>query len=43
MTLPEEGYRLRIFVGESDKHSSIPLYEWIVVEARLYYPNPSLF
>jgi hypothetical protein len=34
MTLPEEGYLLRIFVGESDKHSKIPLYEWIVVEAR---------
>jgi uncharacterized protein len=34
MTLPEEGYLLRVFVGESDRHSNIPLYEWIVVEAR---------
>ena len=34
MTLPEEGYLLRIFVGESDKHANTPLYEWIVVEAR---------
>jgi len=34
MTLPEEGYLLRIFIGESDKHSGIPLYEWIVIEAR---------
>jgi PII-like signaling protein len=34
MTLPEEGYLLRIFIGESDKHASLPLYEWIVLEAR---------
>jgi uncharacterized protein len=34
MTLPEEGYLLRIFIGESDKHAHIPLYEWVVVEAR---------
>ena len=34
MTLPEEGYLLRVFIGESDKHSGIPLYEWLVVEAR---------
>jgi PII-like signaling protein len=34
MTLPEEGYLLRIFIGESDKQDRIPLYEWIVVEAR---------
>src|SRR6056297_3159204 len=25
---------LRIFVGESDKHGKIPLYEWIVRRAR---------
>jgi PII-like signaling protein len=34
MTLPEEGYLLRIFVGESDKHGGHPLYEWIVMKAR---------
>jgi len=34
MTLPEEGYLLRIFIGESDKFSGKPLYEWIVVQAR---------
>jgi PII-like signaling protein len=34
MILPEEGYLLRIFVGESDKHAGRPLYEWIVTEAR---------
>ena len=34
MTLPEEDYLLRIFIGESDKHARVPLYEWIVVEAR---------
>jgi hypothetical protein len=30
MTPPEEGYLLRIFVGESDKKDGLPLYEWIV-------------
>ena len=34
MVLPEEGYLLRIFIGESDKHASQPLYEWIVQQAR---------
>lgn len=34
MVLPEEGYLLRIFIGESDKHAGKPLYEWIVIQAR---------
>lgn len=34
MTIPEEGYLLRIFVGESDKHEGKPLYEWLVLKAR---------
>ena len=34
MKIPEEGYLLRIFVGESDKHGHLPLYEAIVVKAR---------
>lgn len=34
MMLPEEGYLLRIFIGESDKHDGKPLYEWIVRKAR---------
>ena len=34
MMLPEEGHLLRIFVGESDKHKGVPLYEWIVRQAR---------
>ena len=34
MTLPEEGYLLRIFIGENDKHAGRPLYEWLVVQAR---------
>jgi PII-like signaling protein len=25
---------LRIFIGESDKHEGVPLYEWIVRKAR---------
>ncbi len=32
--LPQEGYLLRIFVGESDKYAGKPLYEWLVIEAR---------
>jgi hypothetical protein len=32
--LPQEGCLLRIFVGESDRHSGIPLHEWIVLQAR---------
>ena len=34
MMLPKEGCLLRVFVGESDRHSGRPLYEWIVLEAR---------
>ncbi len=32
--LPEEGYLLRIFIGESDKKDGMPLYEWIVKRAK---------
>ncbi|HET9478242.1 MAG TPA: DUF190 domain-containing protein [Pyrinomonadaceae bacterium] len=34
MHRPEDGYLLRIFVGESDKHGHHPLYEAIVLKAR---------
>jgi|SRR5262249_20303836 len=34
MTLPEEGYLLRIFIGESDSAGHKPLYEVIVLKAR---------
>ena len=34
MMLPEEGYLLRIFIGESDRHDGKLLYEWIVSKAR---------
>jgi len=34
MHLPEEGYLLRIFIGESDHHAGKPLYEWLVLQAR---------
>lgn len=34
MVVPREGYLLRIFLGESDKHDAKPLYEWIVLRAR---------
>ena len=34
MVLPREGSLLRIFIGESDKHEGMALYEWIVRKAR---------
>ena len=34
MTLPNEGSLLRIFIGESDRHGGMPLYEWIVRTAK---------
>lgn len=30
----EQGFQLRIYVGESDKHDRRPLYEWIVAQAH---------
>ena len=29
MTIPEEGFLLRVFIGESDRHGHHPLYEAI--------------
>jgi PII-like signaling protein len=34
MPLTEEGYSLRIFIGESNKQDGMPLYEWIVRSAK---------
>lgn len=34
MVLPREGHLLRIFIGESDRHERMALYEWIVRKAR---------
>ena len=34
MQIPEDGYLLRIFVGESDKVGHRPLYEEMVLKAR---------
>jgi len=34
MVLSRQGHLLRIFVGESDRHAGIPVYEWIVRQAR---------
>jgi len=34
MNIPEDGYLLRIFIGESDRHHHQPLYEAIVLKAR---------
>ena len=34
MILPRDGRLLRIFIGESDRHEGVPLYEWIVRKAR---------
>jgi PII-like signaling protein len=32
--LPEQGHLLRVFIGDADKHGGMPLYEWIVREAK---------
>ncbi len=32
--LGSDGHVLRIFVGETDKHQGIPLYEWILRKAK---------
>jgi len=34
MILPRHGKLLRIFIGESDRHGGMLLYEWIVRQAR---------
>ena len=34
MKIPEDGYLLRVFVGESDRWEGKPLYEAIVLKAR---------
>lgn len=34
MKIPEEGYLLRVFVGESDRYGARPLYEALVLKAR---------
>ncbi len=34
MSLPKKGKLLRIFIGENDRHEGLPLYEWIVRQAR---------
>jgi PII-like signaling protein len=34
MELPHESVLLRIFIGESDRHGHLPLYEAIVLKAR---------
>ena len=34
MNVPEDGYLLRIFIGESDRHGQHPLYEAIILKAR---------
>ncbi|MEW5875228.1 MAG: DUF190 domain-containing protein [Candidatus Zixiibacteriota bacterium] len=34
VSLPEDGYLLRVFIGESDRWEGHPLYEAIVMKAR---------
>jgi len=34
MQLPQDGTLLRIFIGEADKYAHMPLYEWLVLQAR---------
>ncbi|MBN2086214.1 MAG: DUF190 domain-containing protein [Anaerolineales bacterium] len=33
MSLKKEGYLLRLFIGEDEKHDGRPLFEWIVYQA----------
>ena len=32
--ISEQGHLLRIFIGESDRHEGMPLYEWLVRKAK---------
>lgn len=32
--LPRDGKLLRVFIGENDRHEGMPLFEWIVRQAR---------
>lgn len=34
MNLPRDAMRLRVFLGESDRHGTVPLHEAIVLKAR---------
>ena len=34
MTLPNDGYMLRIIIGENSRREGKHLYEWIVIKAR---------
>ena len=34
--LSEKGHLLRIFIGESDRHEGMPLYEWLVRKSKEY-------
>ncbi len=34
MVLPRQGHLLRIFLGESDRREGLPLYEWLVRQAK---------
>ena len=34
MKIPDDGYLLRVFIGESDRYQGQPLYEAIVLKAR---------
>ena len=34
MTFHQKGQLLKIFIGESDRYQGIPLYKWIIQQAR---------
>lgn len=34
MMMQRDGYALKVYVGERDKHGHVPLYEWIIQQAR---------
>ncbi len=33
-TFPDQGYLLRIYLGEDDRHGAEPLWQWIVKQAK---------
>ncbi len=35
MSLRKEGYLLRLFIGEDERHEGKPLYEWILTQAKI--------
>ncbi len=33
-SLPDQGYLLRLYLGEDDRHGAMPLWQWILKQAK---------